>query len=66
MTKVAFKVRLSGGVFGQVVLSWVDLKLYQGGLCWVRLSCDGWVRLSSVELSRVRLGWVGIHVVWYC
>ena len=46
MTEVAFMVRLSRGVLGQVVLGWVELKLYQEGLCWVRLGCDGWVRLS--------------------
>ena len=31
---------------GWVVLGWVELNLYQEGLCWVGLGCDGWVRLS--------------------
>ena len=47
----------------QIVLGWVELKLFQEGLCWVRLCCDGWVKLSSVALSWVRLGWVGLLMV---
>ena len=32
-------VELSGVELGKVVLGWVDLKLYQEGLCWFRLVC---------------------------
>ena len=52
MTKVALTwfelslVRLSGGELGQVALGWVESKLNQEELCWVRIGCDGWVRLS--------------------
>ena len=52
MTKVAqawFElswVGLNGVEWGQVVLGLVELNMYQEGMCWFRLGCDGWVRLS--------------------
>ena len=45
---------MSGGELGQVVLGWVELKLYQEGLYWVRLGCDGWVRIRALDFYSLK------------
>ena len=37
---------MNGVELSSAGLFWVELKLYQEGLCLVRLGFDGWVRLS--------------------
>ena len=52
MTKVAqawFElswIALNGVEKGQVISGSVELNIYQEGMCWVRLGCDGLVTLS--------------------